>query len=105
VIVPYSNPLKGGDSKFARYFPDLAVCRRDKDGVERVTIYEIKPAAQTQMPKKTKGKGKRRMTAETAEFAKNMAKWEAADRYCKKRGWTFQILTEKELKLGDSTWQ
>ena len=32
-------------------------------------------------------------------YVTNMAKWEAARKYCKKKGWEFKIVTEYELGL------
>jgi len=34
---------------------------------------------------------------EVYEYAKNMAKWEAAKEYCNDRKWEFKILTEHDL--------
>ena len=32
-------------------------------------------------------------------YAKNQAKWEAADEWCKDRGYEFKVFTEKELGI------
>ena len=34
------------------------------------------------------------------KFGKNTAKWEAAKKYCDKRGWQFNVWTEKTIGLG-----
>ena len=41
----------------------------------------------------------KKYVAEVFEYAKNQAKWEAAEDFCKDRKWQFQILTEKELGI------
>jgi len=30
-------------------------------------------------------------------YAKNTAKWKAAEEYCRKKGWKFKILSEKDI--------
>jgi hypothetical protein len=39
------------------------------------------------------------MVYETARFAQNQAKWDAAKKWCDKHGYSFLILTEKELGI------
>lgn len=38
------------------------------------------------------------MLYEAHQWAKNQAKWKAAQSYAEKNGWEFHILTEKDLK-------
>jgi hypothetical protein len=59
-----------------RYIPDIFV--EYNDGKKE--LWEIKPKSQTKLPK-------------------NVAKWQAANEFCKKRNWDFVVLTEKGLKL------
>ena len=35
----------------------------------------------------------------STEYAKNMAKWKAAEEFCKDRMWEFKVLTEDELGI------
>ena len=98
VIVPYTHPISGA---YRRYFPDF--CYAVKEGAgEKVYMIEIKPAAQTKLPKpsaKMLKEGKtQKLNVQQARFLENQAKWESAERFCAKRGWTFKVLTEKELK-------
>ena len=46
--------------------------------------------------KKRKTKG---YIYEVYEFAKNQAKWKAAEEFCKDRMWEFKVLTEEELGI------
>jgi|LakMenE01Jun11ns_1017448.scaffolds.fasta_scaffold9940116_4 hypothetical protein len=95
VIIPYVSPM---DHKVHRYYTDGVVAVREGDGVIRKYIIEIKPSAQTVLPVK----GKKRMSTmvyETARYAQNQAKWEAAKKWCDKHGYKFLILTEKELGI------
>ena len=61
-------------------------------------MVEIKPKKYTKPPKK-----KKRVTKaflhEVKEWARNSAKWEAAQSICKRNGWKFLIITEDHLKL------
>jgi hypothetical protein len=36
---------------------------------------------------------------EAFEYAKNQAKWKAAEDYCADRMWEFKVMTEKELGI------
>ena len=92
--VPYHSPL---DDRLHTYFPDFKVTLKEPN----ITILvEIKPYTQTIQP--TQNGNKKRFIKESVTYAKNQAKWIAASRLCEKRGWKFQILTEKEL--GIPTW-
>lgn len=92
-IVPYRSPV---DMKPHRYFLDAKIKVRTSSGLEKTYLVEIKPFCQTQIPKVPKRQTKRYI-AECATFMVNQAKWDAADRWAKDRGWEFIILTEKHL--------
>jgi hypothetical protein len=100
VIVPYISPI---DNKVHRYFPDLIINKNCKDGSVETIMIEIKPYNQTLPPdiskkNKTKtGRVSRRYLNEVKTYGINSAKWAAAELYCKKRGWKFQKMTEKEI--------
>jgi len=92
--VPYKHPMTG---KISRYFPDIWIKYRNKDGIITETVWEVKPKKYTIPPHIPKRKTK--SWAYTAEqFVINTAKWKAAEAYCKKRGQNFQIITEDQLK-------
>jgi hypothetical protein len=61
-------------------------------------LIEIKPFRQTQEPKVQKRKTKGYIY-EVVEYAKNQAKWEAAEEWCLDRGYEFKVLTENELGI------
>lgn len=94
-VIPYICPT---DSKPHRYFVDAKIYVKTKDNKVKTYLVEIKPLVQTQKPKYP-GRQTKRYLTEAATFMKNQAKWEAATRYCKQRGYTFIILTEKELGI------
>ncbi len=96
IIVLYKSPL---DGRTHRYFPDFWVKTRDRKGNINEMMIEVKPLSQTKEPKK--GKNEKRYLMESKVWVTNNAKWEAATEYCKKRGWQFQIITEKDINGTD----
>ena len=101
LAISYLNPVKG---KTSRYFPDFVVKKRVGDNKYQVIMIEVKPKKQTMPPDPSRrnntptGRVSRRYLNEAATYAINEAKWKAAQRYCKERGWIFQIMTETEIK-------
>lgn len=94
-IVPYVSPI---DNKPHRYFIDFKIQVRKKDGNIRTYLVEIKPEHQTRPPEKP-SKKTRKFLQEVMTWGVNEAKWKAASRYAKDRGWEFVILTENELGI------
>ena len=93
--LPYKSPL---DNKVHRYFPDFYIKVRESTGKIKKMIIEVKPKRQCMEPKRQKKKT-RGYIYEVREYAKNQAKWKAAEEYCLDRGLEFKILTEKELGI------
>ena len=95
IIIPYRSPL---DGKSHRYYPDFYIKVREKSGKISRYIVEIKPKKQTKPPydqdKRTKAYRNAVLT-----FAKNRAKWDAAEEYCDDRQMKFLILTEDHLAV------
>ncbi|HAT66597.1 MAG TPA: hypothetical protein DCS66_18715 [Flavobacteriaceae bacterium] len=60
-------------------------------------LIEIKPSKQTIPPVPKKSKKKTTMIYEQKTYVQNKAKWAAAEKWAKKKGVEFKILTEKEL--------
>tara|TARA_Y100001937_G_scaffold8525_1_gene10521 strand:- start:357 stop:788 length:432 start_codon:yes stop_codon:yes gene_type:complete len=87
--IPYKSPL---DNRIHRYFPDFIV----KTNTNKKFIIEIKPYRQCKKPKLPKRKTKNYLR-ESMEYAKNVAKWNSAKRYCSNNNMTFKIITEKDL--------
>ena len=89
--LPYRSPL---DNKVHRYFPDFYIKVKESTGKIKKYIIEVKPQRQCIEPKPQKKKT-RTYIYEVREYAKNQAKWKAAEEYCLDRGYDFKILTEK----------
>ena len=90
VVIPYIYDV---DKRYHRYFMDLKIVFEGG----KTWLVEIKPEIQTTPPKGYKRT--KRFLNEAVTYVKNINKWEAADKYAKERGWTFQIWTEKNEPL------
>ena len=95
IAIPYLSPV---DGKVHRYFPDFYVKLKEATGKIKKYIIEVKPKKQLKPPKKPK-----RQTAgylrEAYEYARNQAKWKAANNFCKDRLIEFKVMTEDELGI------
>lgn len=91
--IPYRSPL---DKKLHRYFPDVLITTRQKDGTLKKKLIEIKPSTQTKEPVK-KSKTTKKYIREVTTYLVNKAKWDAATAFCADKGWEFIKITENEL--------
>ena len=91
--IPYISPI---DNRIHKYFPDFIVKLRESSGRIRTYVIEVKPKKQTRPPKPGKRKTKS-FIYETMEYAKNQAKWKAAEEFCADRMIEFKIITEDEI--------
>ena len=94
VIVPYYDTVR---QKRRRYYVDLIVQYRNNHDEIFTKLIEIKSFTESIEPKKPK-----RMTENyknsVATYITNTCKWEAATAYAEQKGWTFIVLTERDLK-------
>ena len=90
LYIPYLSPK---DGRVHRYFPDIVVLYKHKDGSIRKEIVEVKPYKETvETP---------RMTPRDAEALMiNRAKWKAAADFAATHGATFRVITEKTMFAG-----
>jgi hypothetical protein len=95
LALPYRSPV---DNRIHRYFPDFYIKVKESNGLTKKYIIEIKPQKQTIEPKVPKRKTKSYIY-EVVEYAKNQAKWKAAEEWCLDRGYEFKVLTENELGI------
>lgn len=95
VIIPYMSPK---DGKIHKYFTDAVFHLKTPDGVKKYLV-EVKPSTQIRPPNPHGNKKKTTILYEQINWAVNSAKWEAAREWCKDHGYTFQIMTEKDLKI------
>ena len=95
IVIPYRSPL---DGKVHRYFVDFYIKVQDANNNIQKYLIEVKPKKQTREPKVQK-KVTKRYINEVTEYAKNKAKWEAAQEFCEDRNYKFMLITEDELKV------
>lgn len=93
IVIPYVSPV---DNRPHRYMVDNVVKIREGDQLVKYLI-EIKPKKQTVPPTTHGNKKQSTVLYEHATYAVNQAKWLAAENWCSKRGYKFQILTEDHL--------
>ncbi len=93
ISIPYMKPVNGG-MKPARYYPDLYVEYYDRDGTLRCELIEVKPEKFTRASRARTAATK---TFENIQYVVNMAKFTAADNWCKKNGIKFSVLSEKSI--------
>jgi hypothetical protein len=87
ISIPYRNPITG---KMSNYIPDFLVTYRTKDNQIRAEIIEIKPKSQSLIEEKQSQRDR-------AIVAVNYAKWSAAEKWCKKAGLKFRVVTEDQI--------
>ena len=88
IQIPYRDPLTG---KSTIYVPDFFIVYVDKTGSKHAEVVEVKPRNQT--VREAVGKSAFRQ----AEYVKNMAKWEAANAWCKQQGIKFRVVNEDDI--------
>ncbi len=97
----YISYVLNGRTK--RYYPDFFVKIEDPTFGTDSWVVELKPKKETRPPippKSTSQKSRKTKLYEKQTWEKNKAKWEYARRFCKKMGYTFKIITEKDLNGG-----
>jgi hypothetical protein len=95
IAIPYRCPI---DGRVHRYLVDNFILLKTKDGIKKYLV-EIKPAKQTIPPSTKNRKNKNSLIYEQIMYARNCAKWEAAEAWASKNDCHFTILTEKHLQI------
>jgi hypothetical protein len=88
IHINYRNPFT---NKNTIYVPDFFVMYVDGKGTKHAELWEIKPSKETSLQEAGNSK-----KAQAAAIL-NMAKWQAAQAYCKANNIQFRIITEKDL--------
>ena len=95
VIVPYVD-TRYDPPRVRRYFPDFVIESVDPSGKKSVSMIEIKPSKES---KPSQSKNAKKALRENITYVQNVLKWQAAEVFCRERGWKFVILSEKELGI------
>ncbi len=93
-IIYYYDPVQ---MKNRRYYPDFFAKILNKNRQSVRYIIEVKPHKETIAPRVTKKQSTKTKLHNESTYLTNQAKFEAAGEYCKKMGYQFKILTEKEI--------
>ncbi len=88
IKIPYRDPLTG---KNTIYVPDFLIVYVDKNMQKHAELIEIKPKNQALIENVGKNK------LNQAQYIRNMAKWQAAQLYCKRIGLKFRVITEEDI--------
>ena len=88
IQIPYRDPLTG---KYTIYVPDFFITYVDKNGTKHAEVVEVKPASQTLLENVGKS------VYNQQQYIKNMAKWEAATKWCKQQGIKFRVVNEEHI--------
>jgi hypothetical protein len=88
IQIPYRDPLTG---KYTIYVPDFFITYVDKNGAKHAEVVEVKPASQTLLENVGKS------VYNQQQYVKNMAKWEAATKWCKQQGIKFRVVNEEHI--------
>lgn len=95
-IIPYFNPI---DKRIHRYFVDLWMKIKDKNGKIKEFIVELKPYIYTTPDHLYNKSGKiTRSNKLKKQWIVNQLKWKEAKKWAENKGMTFIILTEKDLR-------
>lgn len=88
ISIPYRCPLTG---KQTIYVPDFFIEYTDKNNSIHVELIEVKPQNQTIKEKVGRNRNNQ------IQYARNVAKWRAAQAWCKAQGIKFRIINEQDL--------
>jgi hypothetical protein len=88
IQIPYQDPLTG---RYTIYVPDFFMVYADKTGKKHAEVIEVKPASQTFREQVGKSKYNQE------QYVKNLAKWEAAQVWCKQQGLVFRVVNEGDI--------
>lgn len=88
ISIPYRCPLTG---KQTIYVPDFFIQYIDRNSTVHTEIIEVKPENQTLHEKVGKNRNNQ------IQYVRNIAKWRAAQAWCKAQGIKFRVINEKDL--------
>ncbi len=88
IAIPYKCPLTGRQTI---YVPDFFIQYIDKNSRVNTELIEVKPRSQSVYEKV--GRSKRNQI----QYVKNVAKWRAAQAWCKAQGIKFRVVNEQDI--------
>lgn len=97
IAINYIKPTTG---RVHKYYPDYLISYVNKDGEIKWELIEVKPTQQTTQ---SRSRNQRTRLYENIQYTINVAKWEAATRWCETMThqtgypYSFRILTERKI--------
>lgn len=88
IAIPYRCPITGRQTI---YVPDFFIQYIDKNTTLHTELIEIKPQNQTLREKVGRNKNNQ------IQYVKNVAKWRAAQTWCKAQGIKFRVVNEQDI--------
>lgn len=88
IQIPYRDPLTGRNTI---YVPDFFVVYIDKNKKKHAEVVEVKPSNHMMFEKLGKS------IYNQEQYVKNMAKWEAANAWCRQKGIKFRVVNEEDI--------
>jgi len=86
-MIPYRNPFTGRNTV---YVPDFMMVYMDKNQQKHAEVIEIKPTKEAVIESA-------KSIRDRASLALNMAKWDAARKWCASQGIKFRVVTEQDI--------
>lgn len=93
-FVVYYDPIS---KKHRRYFPDFLIKYKNSKGQTITEMIEVKPKSEVIGPPENPKKKTKSWVSRVQTYITNQAKWTAAEKYCKERGYNFRIMTEEDI--------
>lgn len=88
IAIPYRCPIT---NRQTIYVPDFFIQYVDKNMQMHTELIEVKPQNQTLREKVGRNKNNQ------IEYARNVAKWRAAQSWCKAQGIKFRVVNEQDI--------
>ena len=93
-FIVYYDPVA---KKNRRYFPDFLVKFKNSKGQIVVEMIEVKPKSEVIGPPENPKRKTKSWVTRVQTYITNRAKWDAAEKYCRARGWNWRIMTEDDI--------
>ena len=95
LAIPYYDSVS---KRVRNYYPDFLIKIKNKEGVQKTHLIEVKPSKDLKPPMSVQGKKKSTVLWEAKTYQMNRDKFAAARKWCDDRNITFDIWTEKHLR-------
>ena len=95
LAIPYYDSL---GKRVRNYYPDFLIKIKNKQGIQKTHLIEVKPSKDLKPPIAVQGKKKSTVLYEMKTYQMNRDKFASARKWCDDRNIIFDIWTEKHLQ-------